>query len=110
MRTITLLAVVAVAAVVVGGALSGSAPSLVVAGASTLASDEGGGEFRGELRPDPETGCIELPDEPDSRSHVWPHPDDPDDDASDGPGDGIELHQRPWPRCDPGERTVPAGP
>lgn len=110
MRIFRLLAIVAVAAFTVGGALSGSTPLSVAGATSILADEQDGADFRGELRPDPETGCIELPEEPDSPSQRWPHPDDSDDDASDAPGDGIELHQRPWPQCDPGERTVPASP
>jgi hypothetical protein len=132
MRMTTVLAIVAAAAMVGGAATSASERPAASTPDGPAHLEVEVVEYRGELYPNPETGCIELPDEPGAAPRIWPYEppsnDDPDevrpggiepppdvqasdpDDEPRGPGEGFELHARPWPRCDdPGVSVVITG-
>jgi hypothetical protein len=122
MRVTTTLAGVAVAALT-GTALYG--PTQQPADA---APQSGHVEYRGELYPNPETGCIEIPDEPGATPRLWPDHENRDGDhdvlpsgeATDAPeglrlrGDEVRIwpgpefdaHAQPWPLCDDPEVSV----
>lgn len=122
MRVTTTLAVVAIAALT-GGVLYG--PTQHPADATP---QSGHVEYRGELYPNPETGCIEIPDEPGATPRLWPYHEnldgDPDavpagegTDAPEGirvrgdegrvwPDPEFDIHAQPWPLCDDPEVSV----
>lgn len=118
MRVTTTLAVVAVAALT-GGALFGSSQQ-----PADAAPESGHVEYRGEFYPNPETGCIEIPDEPGAIPRLWPYHEDPDvippgegTDPPEGirlrgnevrawPGPESDVHAQPWPLCDDPEVSV----
>jgi hypothetical protein len=102
MRMTTILAVVAAAAMVGGAATSASERPLASTPDGPAHLKVEVVEYWGELYPNPETGCIELPDEPGAAPRLWPY-----EPPSDGePEEGFELHARPWPRCDDSEVSV----
>lgn len=120
MRTSTILLLVVVA-VCTGGAVYGQAQS-----AADAAPSRGLSEFRGELTPDPETGCIEVPDDPgltprlqpygapDGGADAHPHGGEvaPDDihrfaaEDEEWPDHDVELYRQPWPVCEEPEVSV----
>lgn len=119
MRITTTLSGVAAAALVAGAVLDPSQPPAVAS------SDEdvravASGEYRGELYPNPETGCIELPDEPGAEPRISPAEELPRSDVeevrpggtperTEGPwefGENLDLYAQPWPLCDRPEVSV----
>lgn len=90
--TVTLVA--AAFAVLVGSAVLHTIQQAADDGQRGTVTAEGRVEHRGELRADPETGCIVVPDESGPAPQVWRHQ---------PPDEGLELHTEPWPRCQPAE-------
>lgn len=119
MRVTIAIMGVAAAALLVGAVPSSSQGSVEAASEPTVPVQTDG-EFRGGLHPNPETGCIEIPDEPGEPPRVWPvdgradadldvvPPGEVNDDADGAPdlgtepwpGQDFDLHAEPWPLCD----------
>lgn len=122
---VTITLTVAVAAAFAGSAVL--SPPHQPADAASASGDRGedGLEYRGELYPNPETGCVEIPDEPGAPVRLWPYQPSGDSDVL-PPGDATdepEIHRfgdppeegadrdpgiarRPWPLCEDPEVLV----
>lgn len=125
MRVISTVMSVAAAALLIS-AVPSSSQAPVQAAAEPMAPSQAEGEYRGELHPNPETGCIEIPDEPGEQPRISPADETPDAavdvsppgavaDTADGgpdhdtepwPGQEFDLYAQPWPLCDAPEVSV----
>lgn len=125
MRVTSTVMGIAAAALLVSAVPSSSQAPVQAAAEPTLPS-EADGEYRGELHPNPETGCIEIPDEAGEQPRVSPADETADAavdvtppgavaDTPDGgpdletepwPGQELDLYAQPWPLCDAPEVSV----
>lgn len=118
MRITTTLSGVAAAVLVASAVLDSSQPPAIASPDEDVRA-AASGEYRGELYPNPETGCIEIPDEPGAEPRIWPSEElarrDVEEVRPGGTperaglwefGENLDLYAQPWPLCDSPEVSV----